>query len=96
VKHAKPVPAEPENAFWRELRQSTALGTVYAALQPFRCCGAPNLCGVPCQDSELSGHLAVAEQLVREELAKQTHGPLCATTYGQTCDDMPGCGEVPF
>lgn len=38
------------------------------ALDSWKCCGAPYLCGVSCQDDELSSALARAHRLVQDRI----------------------------
>jgi hypothetical protein len=55
-----------------ELTAGTAenLAALGRLLAPWKCCGAPNLCGAGCRDDELSAMLADAERLVRSELER--------------------------
>ena len=42
----------------------SALESLRDHLEPWKCCGAPPMCGIPCQDDELSDCLARAYRLV--------------------------------
>jgi hypothetical protein len=60
VKEANQIPGTPENL--RDLKQ---------LLDGWKCCGAPSLCGAPCQDDALSDALAKAHEQVAIELKEQ-------------------------
>ena len=47
------------------------LSGLHELLTPWKCCGAPSLCGAGCQDSELSSVLALAFRVVSDELIRQ-------------------------
>ena len=51
------------------------------ALKPWKCCGAPNLCGAACQDDELSATLAKAYALVAHESQCCRASSTKATSY---------------
>lgn len=62
---AWPMPADPFNTLPGTPENLAALNKL---LRGWKCCGAPNLCGATCQDSELSAVLAQAARVVAERL----------------------------
>ena len=48
------------------------------ALKPWKCCGAPGLCGATCQDDEMSATLAKGYELVRQVVDEE----VVSTQYG--------------
>jgi hypothetical protein len=52
------------------------------ALEPWKCCGQPQMCSVSCQDDMLSAALALSHTLVKEEIRRRYESQVRSSGWG--------------